>query len=79
MVFALILMALTRIVSLGSVAAAILYPVLVICQVGTQYFLVSGNYVVFSILLALFVIFNHRTNIKRILTGTENKLSFSKK
>lgn len=69
-------MALTRMVSLGSVAAAILYPVLVICQVGKQYFLVGGNYILFSILLALFVVFNHRTNISRILAGTENKLSF---
>ena len=29
--------------------------------------------------MALFVIFNHRANLKRIMTGTENKLSFKKK
>ena len=78
LVFALIIMAVTKMVSVGSVTAAILYPVLVICQVGKEYFIVDGNYIVFSILLALIVIFNHRTNIKRILSGTENKLSFKK-
>ncbi len=74
LVFALILMALTRFVSLGSVAAAILFPVLTIF-IHTNY-LVSGNYVVFGILLAVFVIFNHRENVKRLLEGKENKLSF---
>jgi len=78
LVFALIIMAATRMVSAGSVTAAILYPVLVLFQVGKEYFIVPGNYIVFSILLALLVAFNHRTNIKRILSGTENKLSFSK-
>ena len=71
-------MATTRMVSAGSVTAAILYPILVLCGVGTSYFLVAGNYLIFSILLALVVIFNHRSNIKRILAGEENKLSFNK-
>jgi len=79
LIFAIIIMATTRMVSAGSVTGAILYPVLVICQVGKEYFIVSGNYIIFSILLALIVAFNHRANIKRILSGTENKLSFSKK
>ena len=79
LIFALIIMATTRIVSAGSVTAAILYPILVLFGVGKEFFLVSGNYFIFSILLALIVIFNHRTNIKRILAGEENKLSFNKK
>jgi hypothetical protein len=29
--------------------------------------------------MAAFIIFNHRSNIQRILNGTENKLSFKKK
>lgn len=77
LVFALILMALTRFVSLGSVAAAILFPVLTIF-ISTNY-LVPGNYIIFGIILAVLVIFNHRTNVKRLLTGTENKLSFKTK
>ena len=76
LVFALILMILTRIVSLGSISAAILFPVLTIFI--TENYLVPGNYIVFGILLAAFVVYNHRANVKRILTGTENKLSFKK-
>jgi len=34
--------------------------------------------IVVSILIALLVVFNHRTNIKRLKNGTENKLSFKK-
>ena len=79
LIFALIIIAATRMVSAGSVTAAILYPVLVLCNVGKEYFIVEGSYIVFSILLALFIVFNHRTNIKRILEGKENKISFSKK
>lgn len=74
LVFALIIMALTRFVSLGSVAAAILFPVLTIF-IHTNY-LVPGNYIVFGIILGVFVIFNHRSNVQRLLTGKENKLSF---
>lgn len=74
LVFALLIMAFTRMVSLGSIATAILFPVLIIFGVAKQYNIVQGNYIVFSLVLAAIVIFNHRTNIKRILTGTENKL-----
>lgn len=79
LVFALIIMALTRMVSLGSITAAILFPVLTIFGIGSQYYVVQGNYIIFSLILAAIVIFNHRTNIKRILSSTENKLSFGKK
>ena len=65
---------LTKIVSLGSVAAAILFPVLTIF-INTNY-IVPGNYLVYSIILAILVVFNHRENVKRLLNGTENKISF---
>ena len=74
LVFALVLMALTRFVSLGSVSAAVLFPVLTIFI--TNNYLVPGNYIIFGIVLAVLVIFNHRENIKRLLEGKENKLSF---
>ncbi len=76
LVFALVLMILTRMVSLGSISAAILFPVLTIFI--TENYLVEGNYIIFGILLAAFVVYNHRANVKRILTGTENKLNFNK-
>lgn len=80
LIFALILIILTRMVSLGSVGAAILYPVLVMF-IHTNY-TVEGSrygYLIFSIILAVLVAFNHRTNIKRLLAGTENKISFKNK
>ena len=78
LVFALVIMAVTRMVSAGSVTAAILYPVLTLFGVGEKFFIVPGNYFIFSVLLALFVIFNQRENVKRILEGKENKISFKK-
>ena len=78
LVFALILMALTRIVSMGSVGAAILFPVLVLFM-PTNFTISDGSsYLIYSIILAVIVVFNHRSNIKRILSGTENQLSFKK-
>ena len=74
LVFALVLMALTQMVSVGSIVAAILYPVLTIFI--TQNYIIPGNYVISSIILAVLVVFNHRSNVKRIMTGTENKISF---
>lgn len=78
LVFAILMMAFTKMVSAGSVTAAILFPVLIVFGVGAEHFIVTGNYIIFSIVLATIVVFNHRSNIKRILSGTENKLSFKK-
>lgn len=72
LIFAVILMLLTRMVSLGSITAAILYPVLVLVQ-GTA-FTNKWIYITFSLIIALMAIIRHRSNIKRIYNGTENKL-----
>jgi len=78
LVFALALIFLTRMVSLGSVGAAILYPVLVLF-IHTNYTVSEGSgYLIFSIMLAAIVAFNHRANIKRLMNGTENRISFKK-
>lgn len=76
LVFALILMILTRMVSLGSIAAAILFPVLTVFI--NECYIVEGNYIIFGIIMAVFIAYNHRSNIKRLLNGTENKISFKK-
>ena len=78
LIFALALMAVTKMVSLGSISAAVLFPVLTLF-IHTHYIVEGKGYFVFSIILAIIVCFNHRENIKRIMNGTENKLSFSKK
>lgn len=77
LVFAISLMAIARMVSLGSISAAVLFPILALPMQDS--FIVEGNYFVFALIMAAIVIFNHRSNIKRIMAGTENKLSFKKK
>ena len=83
LVFALVLMALTRMVSLGSCGAAVLFPVLTLFMNENYAVQTDGKsgktYFIYSIILAIIVLYNHRSNIKRILNGTENKLSFGKK
>lgn len=78
LVFALVIMAITRTVSIGSIIAAVLFPILTIFT-GYENYIVEGNYFIFSLLLAAFVIFNHRENVKRILAGKENKLNVDDK
>lgn len=82
LVFALVLMVLTRIVSLGSCGAAVLFPVLTLFINENYTVLTAGKkgttYLVYSIILAVIVLFNHRSNIKRILNGTENRLGSKK-
>lgn len=72
LVFELTIMAFTRWVSLGSILAAILFPILTIFMVDNM-----GAKII-SILIGALVVFNHRTNISRLKNGTENKLSLKK-
>ena len=59
---------LTKYVSLGSIVAAALVPVLA--------FFVDEpiEYIFFGIVAAFFVIYRHKTNIGRLLSGTETKI-----
>lgn len=72
LIFAIIIIAFTRMVSVGSILSAVLYPILTIFMVEESKLAAT----IISILIALLVIFNHRENLKRIKNGTENKLSF---
>ena len=72
LVFGLVIMIVTRMVSLGSVLTAILFPILTIFI--TDNYIVKGNYIVFGIIMAAIVIFNHRANIKRIYNGEEHRI-----
>lgn len=70
----LVLTALTRYVSLGSVFAALAFPV------GTWLFVSHSPVIMLmSVLIGGLVLYMHRGNIQRLLNGTENKLSFHKK
>ena len=58
----------TRYVSLGSVVAGFLTPLL------AAFFSYPMEYIVFTVIAALLVIVRHRENIKRLMNGTENKI-----
>ena len=57
-----------RIVSLSSVVAAIGLPLLMLLSGG------SSAYVVVSLMASLMVLWRHRSNIERLLAGTEPKI-----
>ena len=78
LVIFILIVAKTKYVSLGSTISATLLPVLMLLN---RY--VLGRYVpnliiVVGVMLAVLIIIMHRENIKRLIAGTENKLSFSK-
>ncbi len=66
---------LTRYVSLASVTASIFFAVLAIFIFHEQ----NTYLIVLAALIAVFVPVTHHKNIKRLLKGEENKLSFRKK
>lgn len=68
----LILVAVTRMVSLGSMVAAILFPIT--CGVIYRNVLV----VVLACVASVLIVWRHRENAKRIAAGTENKFEFKK-
>ena len=61
LIFALVIIIITKMVSMGSMGAAILFPVLTIF-IGDSFIVPATGfkYLIFSIILAVFVIFNHR-------------------
>ena len=79
LVFGILLIAITRMVSLASISAAVLFAVLTLFMRDCYIVSFEASYIIFGFALAAFVIFNHRSNLKRIIAGNENKISFSKK
>lgn len=77
LIIGLPLIFLTKIVSVGSLAGAICYPILTLLvdsfQGGISWLDFS-----FSVVIALLVIWMHRANIKRLLNGTENRFGGKK-
>lgn len=77
-VFALIV-ALTKYVSLGSICAAVSYPIFTFV---TQLFRDNDSRLInagMAFLFAVLIIYMHRPNIHRLIAGNENKLSFGSK
>ena len=65
-------LALTKIVSLSSMCGITAAGILI-------YLIVNRNSGILVLFLAVFVIYRHRANIKRIMNGTESKIRISKK
>ena len=66
------IVALTRYVSLGTIFATVFF-------VAISFIPVFGNtfyFQIFACLMASMLIFKHKENIRRLLSGTENKLTF---
>ena len=76
-VAAVLIMAISRYVSLGSVIGGILYPVAVIAFMAGKGD-INPVYFACAVVLGLLAVAKHHANIKRLLNGTESKL-FSKK
>lgn len=68
-----IVIALSKWISLGSIVIALFYPILIYA------FYRNLLLCAIALLFTLIVIIAHRENIKRLIKGTENKISFSKK
>ena len=67
----LLIFLITHFVSLGSMLAAVSFPVMMLMKVfGTEHL----GTIIFGITMSLLVIITHRKNIKRLLTGTETKI-----
>lgn len=79
----IVIVVITRYVSLGSIVLVIMFAVGMVIQgevFGTT-LIPPERYELYglSLFLMLLAIYKHKANIKRLLNGTENKLSFSKK
>jgi len=72
-VIAILTIAFTRYVSLGSLVFAVLLPIFVAC------FGYDAPYLWGTIVIALLAVLRHRKNIVKLVKGTENKLGSGKK
>lgn len=74
----IILVAITRIVSVGSIAAGVALPLSMLIQRHFSPNRIPNSFLIFGILIGLLVVITHRANIKRLLRGEENKFGSSK-
>lgn len=69
---------LTRVVSVGSIAAGVVIALAGSIQYWRQPNLLSPEWLGFCLLIGLVVLVTHRSNLKRILQGTETRLTKGK-
>jgi glycerol-3-phosphate acyltransferase PlsY len=76
-VLGFILFLITKYVSLSSIVMVVLYPVFMIIFKPKLGF--SGEEIILMVVLCVLAIYRHRTNIQRLLNGTERKFGTKKK
>lgn len=69
--FGVIILLFSKRMSVASLSAAILYPILM--------FFIARELTVFALLVAAFIVYTHMPNIKRLRAGEEPKLEIGKK
>lgn len=69
----IVIVALTKYVSLGSMIGAVLFPIAAFLLKEPAMMVGTGAF------LGLLIVVRHRSNIKRLIAGEEKKLSFNKK
>lgn len=76
----IIIVAVSRYVSLGSIIATASIPVIMVIRENVFHVQITGygTLLPFLIALAVLIVFTHRKNIQRLLAGNENKISFKK-
>ena len=76
----IIVVSVSKYISLGSIMAAISIPFIMIVRENIFGVDIQSYHTIlpFSIAIAFLVIYTHRTNVIRLLSGNENKVSFSK-
>jgi glycerol-3-phosphate acyltransferase PlsY len=73
----LIVFVLSQYVSLGSLSAAVAFPLTMFFRENVFMVEIEGYHtlIFFSIGISLLIVFTHRANIKRLIAGTENRMS----
>lgn len=75
LVIFIIVLLVSRYVSLASIVASFCYPIVVLLMKYQFGFKIDGSHIIFASLVALAIIIKHLPNIKRLFHGTENRIS----
>jgi len=60
-------------VSLGSISASIILPI------AAYFFNYNCEFIIFASIIAIVIIYKHKSNIKRLISGSENKFNIFRK
>jgi len=74
----IIVVTVSRYVSLGSILASLTIPIYLLFDVFVLKAFVHPALMILALLIPLLIIFTHRSNIQRLIKGEENKIQFKK-